>query len=123
MRFGCMRPRSVDGLDMPFWKGGASTRDPGYDIELGSRELDRQSQRWDELVQAVLCLLADLNAWVHLAAVVDRTAGQLKVYKNGAFVTQTALGSLGSLSSIYSASVGASTAEASRIHSRARSTA
>src|SRR5262249_32650073 len=97
---------SVNTEDTAFWKGGSSLSRPGYDMELGSGSWIANLSDGTVVVSATFASNPTLNAWVHLTAVVDRTAGQLKTYVNGAFVSQTALGSLGSLSSTFPASIG-----------------
>src|SRR5262249_33695339 len=93
--------------DMPWWKGGSSLGRVGFDMELGSSDWYANISDGTNCMHGVFSATPIYDTWVHLVAVVDRAAGQLKVYKDGAFVTQTALGSFGSVSSTWSAGVGA----------------
>ena len=75
----------IAGFDTPFYKGGGSNQEPGYCLLLGSADwtvkvTDNASHSADpELGSALLFQ----NQWVHVAGVVDRTAGTVTAYANG----------------------------------------
>lgn len=80
---------SLGDYDMVLYKGGSQGGDPGYDLELGrttwraflaSATQDRSVTFGNEVDL--------LNRWVHLVAVVDRSAQRLRTYTNGAFVAE-----------------------------------
>lgn len=73
------------GFDTPFYKGGGSNQEPGYCFLLGTADwtvkiTDNADHSADpELGNDALFQ----NRWVHIAAVVDRTAGTVTAYADG----------------------------------------
>lgn len=91
-------PASIGPYDMPLWKGGGSAGSPGFDMELGTGNWSANLADGSKSVQVVFGTETD-NKWVLLTAVVDRSAGLFKAYRNGLPVASVGLGSLGSVSS------------------------
>jgi hypothetical protein len=100
----------VGSFDMPWWKGGASAGQGGYDIELGTNNwtayVSDGGGNGDDIVGANFGNLVDfVNRWVHLVVVVNREAGELRVFADGMRKATRALGTLGSLSTSNAASI------------------
>ncbi len=85
-------------FDAPIGKGGSTTTDPGYCMLFGQDNWqikihDGVSYR-DPVVGT-----ETLNEWVHIAAVLDRTAQQYLGYRDGAFASMEPTTGVGSISS------------------------
>jgi len=97
--------------DMVFYKGGASSGDVGYDLELGTGA-------WTTYV----CCTAGstqfgvfgqeaqlVNRWVQLLVVVDRATQKLRMYVDGAQANEVLIPALGSISSTRGVAIGNTT--------------
>ncbi len=73
---------SHGGADRAFTYGGSSNTDTGYDWELGAGYWSPNVADGTTLLQ-VKVVTETLGQWVHLVAVVDRTAGELLLYEQG----------------------------------------
>jgi hypothetical protein len=91
--------------DMPMFKGGAISSQPGYDIELGTNN-------WSMYVgdgstnRAVTVANETLNTWVHIVIVVDRAAQVLRGFKDGIEVQKVDITDIGSMSSSSTFTIG-----------------
>ena len=94
-------PGNSSDFDMPWHKGGSSTSQVGYDMELGNNAWKAGLSDGVTVPTVTFSSTPIFNAWTHLMAVVDRSAGRLKAYVNGVEVAApgTAITGLGSLSS------------------------
>jgi len=88
---------AVDMYDQPFYKGGASFSDPGYDLELGN-------DVWHAVVTDTTGKSAlpsfdngAFGSWSYLGAVVDRDHNTFDTYWNGLFIHSVDLTAIGSL--------------------------
>lgn len=99
---------SVGNSDTPWFKGGSSFSDPGYQLRLGFNAWgaalsDGSSAPW--------AFFGDegnmLGRWVFLAAVVDRSASELRTYVDGVVVDGQYLDNFYDVSSTRSATIGA----------------
>lgn len=94
--------------DQPWFKGGSSATYRGYDLELGTGEwiagLNDGTVGWG----AELSAEPVTGSWVQLVAVVDRNAGLLRTYLDGAEVGTSSIDGMGSLSNEFDASIGGS---------------
>jgi hypothetical protein len=93
----------VGSFDMPWWKGGASAGNQGYDLELGTNNwtayISDGGGSSGDIVGATFGNLAEFqNRWVHLVAVVNREAGELQVFSDGVRKATRDISALGSLS-------------------------
>ena len=80
-------PEHVSRYEHPWYKGGSSANYPGYDMELGTDGCGAGlSDGTNNLVVGFDA--PTFNQWVRLTAVVDRTAGEIRAYKNGAFTAK-----------------------------------
>lgn len=99
----------VGAFDMPFYKGGTNDCCIGYSILLGTADWaakvhdgGENNQMGPDYQSASFGdhdALAPAGKWIHLAAVVDRTAQTLSTYTNGAFVESTSIADIGPLAS------------------------
>jgi hypothetical protein len=91
-------PASAGTSDMPWYKGGSTATNPGYDMELGTG--DWQANVSDGSTIKVASFGTEtLNQWIFLTAVVDRTNNKLYAYRNGILIGNgTNISGLGSLS-------------------------
>lgn len=103
--------QTVADADLLWLKGGFGA--PGYQLTAGTGAWRANVEDQDgELVQGVFGDESVLGAagFVHLVAVVDRTAGELRVYTGGTLADTTALpGTFDSVTSAQSGRVGALT--------------
>ncbi len=94
-------------FDLAFWKGGSSTFYPGYDIECGA---DPWSAAISDGVTGAVADFGDpaglMGRWVYLAAVVDRSAGQLRAYVDGVMTEAVSIALITSLTSSNPARIG-----------------
>ena len=96
-------PSSTGAFDMPWYKGGSSIPNPGYDMELGTGSWQANISDGTAL-KAVSFGSETLNQWVYLMAVVDKTNNKLYAYNNGRLVgTGTDITGMGSVSNSVSA--------------------
>jgi hypothetical protein len=90
---------NLDGFDTALYAGGGSNVDTGYDYELGT--LDWRPNIADGITIAGAAGVNEgafvLGRWTQLCAVVDRTAGRLYGYGDGAPRETADLTGLGSL--------------------------
>ncbi|MCE7887908.1 MAG: LamG domain-containing protein [Alphaproteobacteria bacterium PRO2] len=94
--------------DMVWYKGGANTNDPGYDMELGSNTWNSLICDGDECSTVRFEWVPILNSWPHLMAVIDREDGTHTAYVNGAAVHSLNIsGTFGSVSNTKTANIGA----------------
>ncbi len=90
---------SAGAFDTPLWKGGTSSTEPGYCLLTGTGAWNAKVEdnvTYDDPSPGSESTLA--NAWVHIAAVVDRGAQTFTVYTNGTKADQQSIGGLGTLS-------------------------
>ncbi|MBI4159564.1 LamG domain-containing protein [Candidatus Wolfebacteria bacterium] len=87
---------SSDGIPVGKYNGGYG---PGYDIELRTNKMTVLV--YDGTIYKGISLTTSppLDRWVHFFAVVDRTTNYIKGYKDGVFIGQTDISTLGSVSS------------------------
>jgi len=90
--------QSVGTWDSPWWKGGGSDEEAGYDLELGTGPWSANVSDGVTNKQVVFGN-ETLNRWVHIVAVVDRRANQLRAHQNGTLIQSTDITGLGSVSS------------------------
>ena len=83
------------GPGEPLHKGGSSSSEPGFDLELGTYWVASLATTSDQLG---LATNPKLGAWTQMVAVVDRQAGELRTYLDGSLAGTMSLGTLGSLS-------------------------
>jgi len=74
---------ALDSFDMAIHKGGGSSNNPGYDIELGTGSWRINVADGTTIAGAAFTSTPLLGEWVHLAAVRDAATGQLIAYTNG----------------------------------------
>jgi len=73
------------GFDTPFYKGGASSNEPGYCWLLGSANWTAKIHDGTNAADPELGLASTFqNRWVHIAAVIDRAGGTISVFADGA---------------------------------------
>ena len=87
---------SSDGIPVGKYNGGYG---PGYDIELRTNKMTVLVYDGTAYKGVSLTTSPPLNKWVHFFAVVDRATNYLKGYKDGVFIGQTDISTLGSVSS------------------------
>ncbi len=93
--------------DMPWYKGGGSALNAGYDMELGTGSWNACQGDGDENFCTQFSS-TPLNQWVHLFVTVDRTADLVTTYLDGtAGPTSAIAGTVSSLSSTNNAAIGA----------------
>jgi hypothetical protein len=97
---------SNSAFDVPFYKGGASTGDPGYCILLGSANWNLKTHD-GTMYRDPTAGTEALGTWVYLVGVVDRAASQMIAYRDGVAITTMPLGIYGSLSSTQALAFGA----------------
>lgn len=107
--------RSVSDWDMPFYKGGASAGDFGYDIELGN---DVWGAGISDGSTNYIAFFNDNGwsgpylkngQWYHLMAVIDRSNNQLRTYRDGSLVDTTSISGAGSIQTTKSLEFGGRT--------------
>jgi hypothetical protein len=101
------------GFDTPFYKGGGSNQEPGYCLLLGSANwtvklTDNANHSADPELGSALPFK---DTWVHVAAVVDRTAGTVTAYANGVAKSAQSIATqqLGNVSTTHSILLGRGT--------------
>ncbi|MBW2524250.1 MAG: DUF2341 domain-containing protein [Deltaproteobacteria bacterium] len=101
---------SAGPWDMPWFKGGSSIGNAGYDFELGASAWNVGVSDGTQIeVQAFGAETDFLGAWTHLVAVVDRSGSQLVPYANGSPQAPGDLSGFGSISTDIPASIGHAT--------------
>ncbi|NVB82094.1 MAG: hypothetical protein HOV81_27175 [Kofleriaceae bacterium] len=91
-------PQSQGMFDAPIAKGGSTSGDPGYCMLFGSGPWHIKIHDGSTYRDPVIGL-ETLGEWVHVAAVLDRSAQQFLAYRDGAFATVEPTIGVGSLSS------------------------
>ncbi len=99
---------SVGTWDMPFWKGGGSAGNAGYDMELGTSYWQADISDGTSLKIALFGTETSfLGNWTMLTAVVDREDDELRAYADGVQVGSAVdISSLGSLATSNSLTFG-----------------
>ena len=101
--------QNVGSWDMPWFKGGSDAPAAGYDFELGNSAWVANIADETVLKSKNFSSTPILNRWVHLMAVVDRTANQLCTYVDGAVTGAcTDITGFGSVSNATAAVIGSS---------------
>ncbi|MCX5747344.1 MAG: LamG domain-containing protein [Proteobacteria bacterium] len=89
---------SVGEYDAPIWNGGTSSGEHGYTMLLGHNDWGAKVHDGTTYVDASFGAEATLaGRWVHLVAVVDRSANRLRTYADGAMVTSADITAIGNL--------------------------
>ena len=97
---------SVGSFDMPWFKGGASPGQAGYDMELGTTSWSAHMADGTTIVSTSFGQEGNfLGRWVHLVVVADRQANVLTLYADAIPRADNSLASLGSLSNGTNASI------------------
>ncbi|HTL34680.1 MAG TPA: DUF2341 domain-containing protein [Kofleriaceae bacterium] len=97
---------SNSAFDVPFYKGGASTGDPGYCVLLGTANWNLKTHD-GTMYRDPTAGTESLGHWVYLVGVVDRAASQMIAYRDGVAITTMPLGTYGSLNSTQALTFGA----------------
>lgn len=90
--------QSQGEFDMPMYKGGSSAGQAGFDIELGLNN-------WTSYIgdgaknRGVTIANQTLNAWVHVAFVVQRSTQEHIGYKDGLQIQKMGIGDIGNIAS------------------------
>jgi hypothetical protein len=85
-------------FDTPFWKGGTSTTEVGFCILTGSGTWNAKIHDGTNYADPKLGDQATFaNQWVHVAAVLDRTAQTFTSYANGVLVESQSTVNIGTL--------------------------
>jgi hypothetical protein len=93
--------------DMGWYKGGSSLANPGYDLELGANGWGTCLSDASRVICAPFGMEPEfLGRWVHLVAVVDRSAGRLRAFADGAERTSADISGLGSVTNAEDAVIG-----------------
>jgi hypothetical protein len=87
---------SNSSYDMPFSNGGSSPSSRGYDVELGTGSWTASLSDGTTARFAQFCV-ETLGTWVHLTAVVDRSANELRAYLGPDLAATTMLDGFGSV--------------------------
>lgn len=103
----------VGSFDMPWWKGGASAGQGGYDIELGTNNwtvyVSDGGGPPTSIVGATFGDVSEfLGRWVHLAVVVNREANELRVFADGVRKATRDISTVGAIGTGSSAKIGSS---------------
>jgi hypothetical protein len=96
------------GFDMPWYKGGSSVGNVGYDMELGTNSWRVSLADGTNIVgnSAHFGNVSNFTGrWVHLVTVVDKSTNQLRVYADGAETDTEDIAILGSVSTAIPASL------------------
>ncbi len=93
--------QSTGNYQLPLFKGGTTTSDPGYECETNVGGLDLKAEVSDGTTQVISdSTTVTFGQWMYIVAVVDVSAGLLRFYRNGAQVgTSKSISSLGDVSS------------------------
>lgn len=98
---------SAGSWDMPWFKGGSSAGNAGYDFELGTSSWNAGVSDGTQIRVVSFGAETDfLGAWVHLVAVVDRATTSVIPYANAVAGVTGDISGLGSLSTALPASIG-----------------
>jgi len=98
---------AVGSWDMPWYKGGASAGDPGYDMELGTSTWRGGISDGSMIRTGQFGADPDLDGrWAHLVTVVDRPANAFVLYADGAEVDRIDITGLGSVDNDSTAYIG-----------------
>jgi hypothetical protein len=89
---------TVGTFDEPFHKGGSSTSNPGFDIELGAGNWEALLNDGSLEVSIVFGTESTLTGyWLHLVAVADRANARFRGFLDGVEVAFVSLQNLGSV--------------------------
>jgi hypothetical protein len=87
---------SIGEFDAAMSKGGATTGEPGYCVLLGTSNWNVKAHDGSNYRDPVAGT-ETLHSWVYIAGVVDRTAQQIRAYRDGVFTDMAPLSGVGTL--------------------------
>ena len=92
--------QSTSYYQLPLFKGGTTTSDPGYECETNTAGTDLKAEVSDGTTQVISdSTSVTFGQWMYIVAVVDIGANLLKFYRNGVLVgTSKDISSLGDVS-------------------------
>jgi len=92
--------QSTGNYQLPLFKGGTTTFDPGYEFETNTAGTDLKAEVADGTAQVISdSISVTFGQWIYLVAVVDVGTSLLRFYRNGALVgTSKDISSLGDTS-------------------------
>jgi hypothetical protein len=91
--------QSTGDYQLPFWKGGNTVGNAGYEFETNQAGTNFGMQISDGSTHMTTTDVGvDLDSWMYIVGVVDRSANRLRIYKNGFEVgSGTDISTVGSL--------------------------